>query len=145
MSPDRDQTLANVREVLRAGPPLRLAILFGSFARGEERPDSDLDVAILPADSALALNAELDLQAALERACGRAVDLVRLDHASTLLRFRAAREGVLLSAEPAAEHSRFLAAAAAEHADFAPAFAVASERFRRALAARADRSEGERR
>lgn len=114
---------------------MRLALLFGSFARGQQRPDSDVDIAILPADPDLPLAAELDLQVALERVCGRTVDLVRLERASTLLRFRIAREGVALQAEPASEHPRFLAAAAAEHADFAPALAVASERFRQRVAA----------
>jgi predicted nucleotidyltransferase len=124
---------------------VRLAILFGSFARQQQRPDSDVDVAILPADGDLPLAAELDLQVALERACGRTVDLVRLDQASTMLRFRVAREGVALVAEPAFEHPRFLAAAAAEHADFAPALAIASERFRRRIAAGPASREGERR
>lgn len=119
---------------------MRLAILFGSFARSEPRPDSDVDIAIVPVDPDLPLAVELDLQVSLERACGRSVDLVRLDRASTLLRFRIAREGVALLADPH-EHSRFVAAAAAEHADFAPALAIASERFRRHIAAR---REGER-
>lgn len=132
---DEGTLLTSLREVLRRGPPLRLAMLFGSFARRQPRPDSDVDVAILPANPDLPLAAELDLQVALERACGRTVDLVRLDQASTMLRFRVAREGVALLAAPSFEHSRFLAAAAAEHADFAPALAVASERFRRRVAA----------
>ena len=132
---DREKLLTKLREALRRGPRLRLALLFGSFARGQHRPDSDVDVAILPADPELPLAAELDLQVDLARSSGRTVDLVRLDHASTMLRFRIAREGIALLAEPAFEHSRFLAAAAAEHADFAPALAVAAERFRRRVAA----------
>jgi predicted nucleotidyltransferase len=142
---DRETLLTALRTALGSGPSLRLAVLFGSFARGQQRPGSDIDVAILPVDADLPLGAELDLQVALELACGRAVDLVRLDRASTMLRFRIAREGVALLAEPAFEHPRFVAAAAAEHAEFAPALAVASERFRQRVAAGAVDREGERR
>lgn len=145
MQADLETMLTALRSALAEGPRLRLAVLFGSFARREQRPDSDVDVAILPVDPELPLAAELDLQVALERASGRRVDLVRLDAASTLLRFRVAREGVLLLADPASEHPRFLAAAAAEHADFAPALAVAAERFRQRVAAGTSGPEGERR
>lgn len=138
---DRDAMVARIRAVLGEGPRLRLAVLFGSFSRGVARPDSDVDVAILPADPDLPLAEELALQVALERACGRSVDLVRIDRASTLLRFRAAREGLLLAADPPAEHVRFLRTAAAEYSDFAPALAVAAERFRQRLAASHRRSE----
>jgi predicted nucleotidyltransferase len=49
--------LAQLEGALRAGPPLRLALLFGSVARGTQRADSDVDVAILPAAPELSLPA----------------------------------------------------------------------------------------
>lgn len=119
--------------VLR-GAPLRLAILFGSAARGRLRADSDLDIAFLPTRD-LALAEELALQAALERATGRTVDLVNLDRADPLLRFEIARHGRVLISEPASESTRFIAAAGIEHADLAPLIADAAERYRRRLAA----------
>lgn len=98
-------------------------------------PRSDVDVGIIPADPELPPHAELELRARLERALGRPVDLVRLDRATTLLRWRAALEGVpVLEASPV-EHKRFVAEAAIEHAELAPALERAMETFRRRLAA----------
>ncbi len=129
----REQVMALLRPVLE-GRGLRLAVLFGSAARDALRPDSDLDVAFLPRDAAMPLSEELALQAVLERAAGREVDLVRLDRASTLLRWRAAREGTPLLADPAREWPRFVAQAGIEHGDFAPLYARTAERHRRRLA-----------
>ena len=58
------------------------------------RPDSDVDVGIVPNEDGPSLAEELALQAELSRACGREVDLVRLDHADLLLRWEVARDGV---------------------------------------------------
>jgi predicted nucleotidyltransferase len=73
-----------IRQALRDGPPLRLAILFGSRARRSARPDSDVDIAILPVDPALSLLDEGLLAASLERATGASIDLVRLDRAALI-------------------------------------------------------------
>ena len=129
----RDDLVAVLRPLL-AGDGLKLAALFGSAARDALRPDSDVDIGIVPTDPAMSLRDELRLQAALERATGRTVDLVRLDRASILLRWRAAREGVVLVADPPRDWPRFLARAALEHADFQPLYARAAERFRRRVA-----------
>jgi predicted nucleotidyltransferase len=123
-----------IREVLAAGPPVRLAILFGSWARDRAHADSDIDVGIVPDDPALPLATELDLQARLEAACGRPVDVVRLDRASTLLRWEAARTAVLITATAPHELPRFMAAAGIEHADLMTTLGPAAERFRRRVA-----------
>jgi predicted nucleotidyltransferase len=127
--------IEELRRVLETGPPLRLAVLFGSGARRGLRADSDLDIGIVPRDPDLSLAAELDLQARLERVSRRHVDLVRLDAASTLLRWEAARHAVLILADRPGELSRFVAAAALEHADFILAFDLSAERFRQRLLA----------
>jgi len=120
---------------LRGGPPVRLAILFGSTARGTQRNDSDIDIGIVPEDPELPLNEELTLQTELSRVSGRQVDLVRLDRASTLLRWQVVRYGrALVEAEPFAA-ARFTADTVAEYLDFAPAFERAAENFRRVLTA----------
>ncbi|MGH7297254.1 MAG: type VII toxin-antitoxin system MntA family adenylyltransferase antitoxin [Polyangiaceae bacterium] len=130
----REEIAARLRPALE-GRGLRMAVLFGSAARDALRGDSDVDVAILPASNEMPLAEELALQAALERLAGRTVDLVRLDRSSVLVRWRVAREGVPLLAEPAREWPRFVAQAGIEHGDFAPTYAQAAERFRRRLAA----------
>lgn len=40
------ETLSRLRHALRTEPKVRLAVLFGSFASGEDRPDSDVDLLI---------------------------------------------------------------------------------------------------
>jgi predicted nucleotidyltransferase len=127
--------LAQLESALRAGPPLRLALLFGSVARGTQRADSDVDVAILPAAPELSLPAELDLEVRLGAAIGAKVDLVRLDRATTLLRWQVARDGVPILAASSKELTRFRARAAIEHAELRLVRDPAAERFRRVVAA----------
>lgn len=127
----RDALLDPLTAALRRGPAVRLAVLFGSAAVGNLRASSDLDVAVLFRDE-VSLAEELDLQLALERATQRAVDLVRLDDAATLVRWQVALHGIPLIADPH-EWSRFRARSASEYADFRPALEDAAARFRRRL------------
>jgi len=127
--------IARIETILRDGPPLRLAFVFGSAARETMHATSDVDVGILPVDLGLPLRAELELQGRLEGACERPVDLVRLDHASTLLKWNIIRTGIPVAARSRPDVVRFVAASAAEYADIAPAVHRAEETFRRRLAA----------
>lgn len=108
--------------------------LFGSAAKGNLRVDSDIDIAWLPVDADLPLSAELDFQTSLTLAAGREVDLVRMDHASTLCRSEVARSGTQLAGDRSA-FVRFRAEAIAEFLDFEPALRDATERYRRAVLA----------
>jgi predicted nucleotidyltransferase len=65
---------------LRTLPDVRLAVLFGSAARGELREDSDLDVLIRLGRGGLTGRAEV--LGRLETASGRRVQLVDLDEAA---------------------------------------------------------------
>lgn len=132
----RDEIVA----ALQAGPPLRLAMLFGSAAAGTARADSDVDIAIVPVDANLPLAAELDLQRRLAAACGRDVDLVRLDQASCLLRWQVARHGQVLFQAGPFEAARFVASAASDYLDFEPSFSRAAARFQEWLARQAVRT-----
>jgi uncharacterized protein len=99
---------------------VEVAILFGSAASGRLRPDSDIDIGILPGpDRAVDFASELTLATELEQALGREVDLVRLDEASTLLRFEASQGRCLLEARPGA-FADFVARALLEHEDLRP-------------------------
>ena len=88
-----------VREtLLAASPPPRCAWLFGSRARDEARPTSDVDVAVLLGfrpEPSLSGPAQ-DLCWALEGALGLPVDVVVLDGADTDLVHRVMRDGRLL-------------------------------------------------
>jgi predicted nucleotidyltransferase len=81
----------SLRRVLEPLPVVRFAVLFGSSAGGRETPRSDVDVGVSFGPAAPGF--EADVQVALSRACGRRVDLVRLDGAPPLLRFEIARDG----------------------------------------------------
>ncbi len=128
MDPQLRSILEVSRAIFESGPPLRLAMLFGSAARSRLRPESDVDLAILPRDPDLPLAEELELERRLEAALGRPVDFVRLDRASTLLRWEVARRGIAVLAGPG-ERTRFLVDAAAEYGDFAPDLERAARRF----------------
>ena len=52
--------------------------LFGSAVRGEERPDSDIDV-LVQFDAPPSFDAYMDLKFLLEDGVGRSVDLVTID------------------------------------------------------------------
>jgi len=101
--PDLDQ------EILRAVrdlPGISVLVVFGSRARGTQRPDSDLDVAVLPdtPDSRARRYLQADLAAALAGLApeGR-VDVILLDEAPEELRQAIMETGrVLLDRDPEA-------------------------------------------
>jgi predicted nucleotidyltransferase len=86
-----DPTVQVIRECLRGRLDVRLALVFGSRARGTATPTSDVDVAVGAPGVDL-----LDLTAELSRATGVEVDVVDLEHAGVPLLARIVREGVLV-------------------------------------------------
>jgi predicted nucleotidyltransferase len=85
-------------------PALSLIVLFGSRARGDAHPASDWDIAYSTTQPVDALT----LRASLVDALGSdRIDLVDLDRASALLRFRVAGEGIPLLAHPQGAFERF--------------------------------------
>jgi predicted nucleotidyltransferase len=93
-----DPLQARLRAVLQQFAGVRLALLFGSQARGHANPASDVDVAVLaPREDLLAL------ASALSDACGREVDVVRLQDPGVPLLEEILRDGKLLhEGEPGA-------------------------------------------
>jgi len=67
-------TLSEQRTILSRRYPIRRLALFGSWARGEAREDSDIDV-LVEVDPSIGLRF-VDIGEELERALGRRVDLV---------------------------------------------------------------------
>ncbi len=95
MDPSIEQRIV---DLFAARDEIIAVYLFGSVARGAARPDSDVDVAALfstPPRRTLD-GPRLALEGDLERALGRAVDLVVLNDAPVDLRIRVLRDGRLL-------------------------------------------------
>ena len=91
------------QEIIRAAaniPGISLLAVFGSRAQGTQRPDSDLDVAVLPekkADSQARRYLQAEIAVALaELAPEGRVDVVMLDEAGDVLRQRAMETGRVL-------------------------------------------------
>ncbi len=98
--------------------PLRLAVLFGSTARGEARRGSDVDVGVLLEPDTSACRREVEAE--LGRAAGREIDLAFLSEAPPLLRFEVARDGVLLCEKEAGLWTEFQVRAMTDWWDWAP-------------------------
>lgn len=127
------ELVERLRAALGGGPPVRLAVLFGSAASGRQRPDSDVDVAVLAPIAGLDESLERSLHRALTRGARSDVDLVRIERASTLLTWQIALRGVLLAEASPGEFARFRARAASDYIDYAPSLAHHGEIFRRRL------------
>lgn len=127
--------IKELREVLARDERVDFAWLFGSAARCEDGPLSDIDVAVLLSPS-IAPQDRLDVAAALwenlERRCPR-VDLVILEEAPPALRHRVFREGILLVERDERRRVAFEAKAIQEYLDFQ----YLADIYDRALLARA--------
>lgn len=89
------QLLADLRRILRTERGVRLAVLYGSQARGDEDAGSDLDLLVALTDDAL----RRGLQTRLQQATGRRVDMAhlgRVEADSPLLLERVLEEGRVL-------------------------------------------------
>lgn len=85
-----NQTFKALRDVVDRFPRVRMAFLFGSRARQKARRDSDVDVAVYW-EGAPGRREEEALWAALEKAAGTDVDLVRLNDCPPTLAAEALR------------------------------------------------------
>ena len=110
--------IAAARRVLDGRAEVRLAYLFGSAARGEDRRSSDLDVGVV--FSPIPAPALLDqLGTDLEAATGRRVDLVVLNEAPPLLTHEAICAGRPIVCRDADERVEFETRATARYLDTA--------------------------
>ena len=91
---DLDATRATLAAVFAGHPEVRFALLFGSVARGEARPDSDVDVAVAGEADVLALMAEISL------ALGREAHVVPVETASIPLNDELLRDGLVVHDSP---------------------------------------------
>lgn len=128
MAPSTDIDLPAISAAAASCDALAAAWLFGSLARGEGRPSSDLDLAVLvdPAACADASTQLAELSLALERysPSGR-VDVVVLGRQGPVFRHRVISEGVLvLDRAPALRHA-FEARTIIDYLDWKPTHDIA--------------------
>jgi predicted nucleotidyltransferase len=123
-----------LRVALASGPPLRLAVLFGSRATGRSREGSDFDIGIVPVDAALSLHDELVLASELSAAVSAEVDVVRLDGDEPLLGAEVARTGICLYEAAPGVFAAYRATAISQWIDFEEMIAPHRARFLRRLA-----------
>lgn len=96
-----------VRELRTSVPGLQLVILFGSHARGDETPASDVDVAFLAARSHAPSDVE-SLRGMLDGSLGSDVHLVDVRAASTVFRHEILQHGEVLWSAGGVEVEGFL-------------------------------------
>lgn len=84
--------VAQLKEVFAHFPAIVLVVLFGSVAKGVQRADSDLDVAIA-AKQGLTIDEKIALVGALVERTGRTIDLIDLHMASEPLLGQIIRHG----------------------------------------------------
>lgn len=90
---DLERLLEEVRKRAIAQPGLDLVVLHGSRARGDATPTSDWDFAFLGDETVDVEQLAVDLT---DASLGGEVDVVDLRRAGGLLRYRVARDGVVL-------------------------------------------------
>jgi predicted nucleotidyltransferase len=95
-----------VAELRRRVPDLIAVYLFGSRARGDARPGSDVDVAVLAARP-LGAGTRFAVQEELARLLGRDVDLVDLRAASAVMRVQVLEHGEVLYSDTSGRRAAF--------------------------------------
>jgi predicted nucleotidyltransferase len=84
------------KRILEKNDNIMFALLFGSFATSKADKDSDIDIAIYLKDEEISLNNYLDLKVDLMDNLKREVDLVVLNSAGTLVKYRVCQEGKVI-------------------------------------------------
>jgi len=104
------------------GEGIACVYLFGSRARGDSKPDSDLDVAVLFEQTPPATldGLGLDLAAALQALIELPVDLVVLNRAAPDLVHRVLRDGILVQEANRSARVKFEVRTRAEYFDLLP-------------------------
>jgi uncharacterized protein len=111
-------TVSQLSVVLSEFPQIELAVLFGSIARGRERPESDVDIAVA-ARRALSAEEKIAVVEAMAERTGRPIDLVDLRTVAEPLLGQILRHGRRLLGSDSA-YGDLISRHLFEQADFMP-------------------------
>ena len=126
---------AEITEILTAEvkrhPMIKLAILYGSYARGTQRPDSDIDLAVA-ADDRAPLNEEtlIDVSVAASLQTGREVQVRDLARAQGLFLKEVLTTGVVIYQTDPVVRGRLISRMLGFVEDFQPIVAMIRRRKR---------------
>jgi predicted nucleotidyltransferase len=128
-APDRRSILEKARNALATALPETWAVyVYGSFARGDEWPKSDVDLAVLLPPGAV-IPDKLALISDISRAVGREVDVVSLRDAGLDLVHEILRDGEQLLVRRASDVLGWEAERMTDYALFSPRRAEIVERY----------------
>ncbi len=136
-----DVLKAAAQSVFEPRQDVRLVYLYGSTARGQARPGSDVDIGVVldhsvPPGSQLKLELELELETALAAAGVPNADVRVLNNAPLLLQGEVMAEGRLLCARDEDERIAYEASTRSRYFDYLPAARAMAQTFAGALAER---------
>ena len=108
----------HIQQILTRHGGIRVAILFGSLAKGRATPESDLDLAVLM-DAPLSAETKMALIDDLSQAVGRPVDLVDLRVAGEPILGQILKHGIRLLGSDT-DYAELIKRHLFEEADFMP-------------------------
>ena len=108
----------HIQQILTQHGGIRLAILFGSLAKGRATPESDLDLAVLM-DAPLSAETKMVLIDDLSQAIGRPVDLIDLRVAGEPILGQILKHGIRLLGSDT-DYAELIKRHLFEEADFMP-------------------------
>ena len=112
-----------ILETLQQKDKVSAAWVFGSVATGKDRPDSDIDIAILfieGLDKQARFNLRLDIAAELSGLTGREVDVIDMQASPLFLQHQVRRFGYLLLENDHAYRVDYDVKSRRQYLDFAP-------------------------
>lgn len=119
-----------IGEVLGQFEGVRAVYLFGSHADNRARPDSDIDLAVVPADVTVR-ERKLDMLTALVEAGFDNLDLVFLDGTDVVLRYHAVRRNRPIYQAPGFDHGTYFSRGLREYWDLEPLLRVRHAAYRK--------------
>ena len=114
-----DSILRKIKKVLLGFPELGLAIIYGSFATGNEKATSDIDIAIA-ANSKISIEELVKVQTQLSNATSREIDLIDLNAATGTVFKEALTKGVTILKLDDELYAKILSRMLFQQADFEP-------------------------